>query len=787
MRVAEVAVRIAAKQLNQPFTYQIPEHLTGTVLVGKRVEIPLQRKISEGYVLEERDVLNEKANTYKMILDVLDLDPVLSPAMISLGRWMADYYVVSLQECLDLMVPSMISQARMRTIKLRLGVDILSQTELLTGRQQSYLKWLEAKKNLSWQESLEWLNEEELFDLEKKEIIERGHQYRVSRINKEDNVYVATVQASVIPNRAKKQREALEFVLNQQYADPKLLLAKFSGKTINTLVDKGFLKLIPTPSQIVEPNYSLNQEQQSSIRWIGEKIAANKFCSVLLYGVTGSGKTEVYIGAAIHALSKGKKVMVLVPEIALAEQMIGQLKSRLPEVSILHSRMSPGERYREWRRIKEGEVKVVLGARSAIFAPIENLGLIILDEEQENSYKSEERPRYHTAEIAAWRAEKEEAVLLLGSATPRLETLDKVWAGELPILTLQKRVSICQPLQVELEDKKPISSTIGPKLSQALAMTLNRHEQAVLFINRRGYAPRTICRSCGTAQYCPHCAVALTYHADVKRNICHYCNYSVELIEACGQCGSQYLSVAGLGTQRLEEEIKRQYPAARVARLDLDSVRHKKDYRELFRAMRAQEIDILIGTQMVAKGLDFPNVSLVGILDADALFALPDYRADERAFQLLIQAAGRAGRADRSGQVIVETYRPEDQIMQLWLQQNYFAFAEKTLQQRKLLGYPPFTHIGRFLVSGKDENVVCKTAEELQQRISMITDATEQDFQILGPAPAPIAKIKDRYRYQLIIKSIDRSFLTSLVPWCNMIRFDQTIRIEHDFDPINTM
>ena len=550
MRVAEVVVRIAAKQLNQPFTYQIPEHLTGTILVGKRVEIPLQRKISEGYVLEERDVPNEKANTYKMILDVLDFDPVLSPAMISLGRWMADYYMVPLQECLDLMVPSMISQARIRTVKLRLGVN-LSQSEILTGRQQAYLKWLEAKKNLSWQESLEWLNEEELFDLEKKEIIERSHQYRVSRISKEDSVYVATTEANIIPNRAKKQREVLEFVLNQQYVDPKLLSTKFSGKTINTLVDKGFLKLIPIPSQIVEPSYSLNQEQQSNIAWIGEKIALNKFCSVLLYGVTGSGKTEVYIGAAMHALSKGKKVMVLVPEIALAEQMIGQLKSRLPEVSILHSRMSPGERYREWRRIKEGEAKVVLGARSAIFAPIENIGLIILDEEQENSYKSEERPRYHAAEVAAWRAAAEGAVLLFGSATPRLETLDKVWAGELPILTLQKRVSICLPLQVELEDKKMNFSSLGPKLSQALASTLSRQEQAVLFINRRGYAPRTLCRSCGNAQYCPHCAVALTYHADAKRNICHYCNYSVELIESCGQCGSQHLSVAGLGTQQI--------------------------------------------------------------------------------------------------------------------------------------------------------------------------------------------------------------------------------------------
>jgi primosomal protein N' (replication factor Y) len=503
--------------------------------------------------------------------------------------------------------------------------------------------------------------------------------------------------------------------------------------------------------------------------------------------VTGSGKTEVYIRAVLHCLQLQRTALILVPEITLAQQMVQMLSSRLPGVAMLHSGMSAGERYQEWSRIRSGEASVVMGARSAVFAPLADLGLIILDEEQEDSYKNEEYPRYHAREVAQERARRDGGVFLLGSATPRVETLAEVLAGETHMLTLKNKVAAVPRLHIQLEDSRQLyKQSLGALLTQEIAASLSRREQVVLFVNRRGHSPRTVCRRCGSRQLCPHCAVALVYHADQGKHICHYCNYALEVIDRCGTCGSDQLAVAGAGTQRVEEEVRKLFPAARTERLDLDTRRKKGYSKSVIQRMQQKEIDILIGTQMVAKGLHFPEVSLVGVIDADALLALPDYRAEERAFQLLLQAAGRSGRGDAAGRVVIQTYQPENPLMRLLLQQDYLQFALQEIDKRKTLGYPPFEHICRVVLYGKNEALVKAKITALGRVFAELLDAQEHAFAVLGPAPCPLSKIKDRYRYQLMIKSPYRAFLVSVVKRLKL-RAEPQVQAEIDFDPVNTM
>lgn len=563
----------------------------------------------------------------------------------------------------------------------------------------------------------------------------------------------------------------------------------FSKSSIAGLINKGLIIKELIPTSFSDGNISPTEEQIEAIETINNALGKGRK-EFLLFGVTGSGKTEVYINSAQYCISQGQNVLMLIPEIALTRHLVEVISQRINNIAILHSNMSNGERLEEWEKISNGDVNFVLGTRSAVFAPITNIGLIIIDEEQETTYKQEETPKYDAREVARERALYNGAVILYGSATPSLGLFYKVQGNEVSMLTLKNRIGTAKLPQIKIEDLKSNlaggnRSIISGHLKNKITENLINKEQTILFINRRGYSPITVCRQCGKVLNCPHCSVGVTYHKSLNTNICHYCNFNMDLLMNCPSCKSNYLQQVGTGTQRVEEEVRKLFPTARVERLDLD-VSRKGLQQELLRKMKNKEIDILIGTQMVAKGLDFPNVSLVGIIDADSMLALPDYRATERTFQLIVQAAGRAGRGDKPGEVIIQTYSPDNQVVQWAAQQDYVRFYFEEIKQRKILNYPPFSSLLRIVVSSSNENKVMKKAGVIAELINEAIDAKEDYIQILGPAPCPVQKISNKYRYQIIVKSNNMLLLQSVRYFImNEVRFPNG-KIDQDINP-NTM
>jgi primosomal protein N' (replication factor Y) len=536
----------------------------------------------------------------------------------------------------------------------------------------------------------------------------------------------------------------------------------------------------------------LNAEQKEALEEIWRWVVAGKFSAGLLHGVTGSGKTEVYLGAIEAALSRGKAAIVLVPEIALTLWLGRLVRARFGAiVAILHSGLPDIERAREWWRVRRGEARVVVGTRSAVFAPLENLGLIIVDEEQESSYKQEETPRYNGRDTAVYRARLEGAVALLGSATPSLETYHNARAGKYHLLKLASRVEnrpLAEVRIVDLRDdfrRQHRAAPVSETLRAAIALRLEEHTQAMVLINRRGYSWSQLCRSCGTFVQCQNCSIALTYHKSRQRLECHYCGYSIRPPKQCPKCNAEYMYFVGDGAERVDEYLREQFPAARIARLDRDTVRTKREYQQVLGAFANGEIDILVGTQMVAKGHDFQRVTLVGVVAADLALGRPDFRAAERTFQLLTQVAGRAGRGELSGQVLVETYYPEHYAIQYAAQQDYVSFYEKEAHFRRILHYPPFTALATVLVRDRKVENAIRWSRALAEYFAPFE---EHGVKILGPAAAPLARLRRDYRFQFVLKSPHRSALAKAlagaVAFCTAKELPATAVIV-DVDPAN--
>jgi primosomal protein N' (replication factor Y) len=693
------------RPLDDRFTYAVPEKLADVIVAGKRVLAPFGRgnRPTIGYCVELSTAQPDRR--VKEVSRVLDAEALLTPALLRLTRWMADYYLCSWGQVLDAVVPAGAKdQAGTRE---RVFVQALTEAALpqplakLTPRQDNVLTLL--RRN--------------------------GQPQEVSYVARKTGCTAATVLALV----------------KKGYAIRSLQRVEQSGPA--------------AADEPEQPALALNADQARTLSAIEVALQSPKFQPFLLHGVTGSGKTEVYLQAIEQVVRQGKEAIVLVPEISLTPQTIQRFRGRFQYVAVLHSHLRDAERGRYWRQIASGEAQVIVGARSAVFAPTRRLGLIVIDEEHENSFKQETTPRYHARDVAVVRAQLEQIPIVLGSATPALESWHNAQSGRYQLLSLPTRV-LDRPLPavhlLDLRHERPSRGryrAISPSLEEAMKRALAAGGQIILLLNRRGYSTYLCCPSCGEVVKCKYCDVALTHHQDREVVMCHHCGYEQEPPQRCPACGLAQLSYLGQGTEKLEAEIAHKFPGVPAQRMDSDSMRRPGSHRKAFEAFRKGEVKILLGTQMIAKGLDFPNVTLVGVVHADIALYLPDFRSAERTFQLLAQVAGRTGRGPSGGKVLVQTHNPEHPCIHLATQHDYLAFAKLELEQRKAHSYPPFARMARIILRSKNEQAVEKHAESLAEafRHSLSAGAgtrrAHAGLRVLGPAPAPLGKLKNYFRW----------------------------------------
>ena len=742
--VPAVYVQVALDlPLDRPFTYAVPPELRPRMSPGLRVEVPFGRgnRSMVGYVTELLQATD--LDQVKDVRRIVDDEPLIEADLMELARWMAAYYVTPLGQVLNAILPAAVKkQAGFKTVRLVIRGDTTDdQVDRILSKQQRVLERLDALDN------------------------------------------------PVTPRE----------------------LARMAGCTtavIKSLEQKGLVRIVtkrteefvrdlhvPTDHEEIPPE--LTTEQQLALQRIKALIRADRFGCALVNGVTGSGKTELYLRAIADIVAAGRQAIVLVPEIALTPQTIRRFRRRFTEVAVLHSHLTDVERHREWRDIRDGRAQVIVGARSAVFAPAGRLGLIVIDEEHETSFKQDTAPRYQARDVALMRAHVRGIPVILGSATPSLESKNNC-------LTLDHYTETRLTHRVEGRPMPPVEimdlrRTVGERkgfhalglaLEGAIRDTLDRQEQVILFLNRRGFSTYVFCPACGYVHRCPDCDVAMTFHRTDNRCRCHYCDMATPAPETCPACSAHGLNYFGLGTERLEDEVKRKFELARIARMDSDSMRARGAHDVVLAAVRDRQVDILIGTQMIAKGLDFPNVTLVGVVNADISMNLPDFRAAERTFQLISQVAGRAGRGPKGGRILVQTFNPDHVAVQCAARHDYDAFAQDELQHRRKFGYPPFVRLARIVLRGPDESKVRRHADHVADLVRRAADdVTPGPLHVLGPAPCPLARINRQFRYQILVKapqarSVARLFDTVREPVTAQAT-DVTVAI--DVDPVSTL
>lgn len=797
----------------ETFHYTIPPAIEESIRIGSRVLIPLGKQKCEGFVIGIID--QSPFNSFKEIEKVIDNEPIISQEMVELALWVSEKYITPLHKVLEYVIPPYARLKRKKFVKIR-NTGNVSEIEAALSLLDPLAQKLFTKLRLGPQEMVKlksiWGEGIDLLidDLEKRGLVEQFYDFqRNGKVKEVDYVQMAsndtplvieeTIQKKL--HRAPKQALIFRYVFTQGPQEISQLMKKLScdRAAITGLVKKGLLKKVKNQEKRLPQVYSefnnekklfFNSYQKKAIEKITQVINLNTNHNFLLHGVTGSGKTEVYLECIKEALSQNKGAILLVPEISLTPQVIGRFKSVLGQmVSVLHSNLSQGERLDVWESLYRGEARVIIGVRSAVFAPVPNLGLIIMDEEHETTYKqSEPDPRYHARDIAQKRCQLVNGVLVLGSATPALESYYKGEKGFYEILEMPFRVTPNPLPEVEVIDmreefKLGNRSMFSEKLQETITETLLNEEQIILFLNRRGYATFVLCRECGTAVLCPNCSIPLTYHTNPFSMKCHYCNHSLPVPKRCSSCGSTFIRYFGTGTQQVEAEILKLWPDAKVTRMDVDTTQNKDSHQKLLAEFKRGNSNILIGTQMITKGLDFPNVTLVGVIAADTSLHLPDYTSSERTFQLLTQVAGRAGRGEKKGRVIIQTYSPDHYAVVEGKKQDYKNFYQKELEVRQLMEYPPFSSLIRIIISDFQENKAAVCSDIIARSIK---EKFPQSVEILGPAQAPISKIKNRYRWQLILKGTDLDTLREAAIWgCQRAKeqTQNTLRIIIDVEP----
>lgn len=796
MFCVDVTVNIPARQLSSRYTYAVPRQWLDEIAVGKRVWVDFRGQGTEGYIVSLPRPCED--GELKPLQRILDTAPILDEHLLQLAQWMSENYFCPLAVILNLMVPRGLHKNKAQVVIPAIfphEFDLLVSQGKILNRGLFARLWEQGE--LAWNEAHKWSEPQELAEYEKQGFIICPEVYRPIKVPKPNAIYrltrvVPEAERAEMKRRAPRQAEVIEILSASQDVDGERLARETALHALKTLIKKGIVEANPPGAVVLETGWNISPEQEMAVAQVKKALECGQYAEMLLFGVTGSGKTEVYLRAAQLALAAGRGVIVLVPEIALTRQLVEVFSARIEGLAVLHSGMSDGERFAEWKRIKEGQVRLVLGARSAVFAPVSELGLIIIDEEQEGTFKQEEWPRYHAREVAEKRARLSDAVLLAGSATPALETYNKTALGQSKLLVLQERVGGGRLPHITIEDlrqsfKGQRRGMISPNLRDKISMNLCRGEQIILFINRRGYAPVTLCWDCGQIRLCPTCSVGMTHHRDIGCDVCHYCNRRMPPLKTCSYCGSSHLQHVGMGTQRVEEEIRQLFPEARIERLDLDSSRRKGAQQSILTRMKEKEIDILIGTQMIAKGLDFPGVSLVGVVDADAMLNIPDFRSGERCFQLLVQAAGRAGRGEIPGEVVIQTYNPDHPVISMAAAQDYPSFFAYEIGLRQALNYPPFTNLLKMVFTSAHEAAAIFTAQAILAFTEELVDASEEEFEILGPAPCPIQKIRNRFRYQLLIKCRSKELLQSIAVHILSQALPKHVKMDLDLNPITTI
>jgi len=716
VQLAQVAVDVTAEGTDRLYTYAVPPSLTGRLVPGQWVRVRFGPRAMVGLYVGPADTAPEGV-AIKPVEGLLADIPPIPRHLIDLARWTADRYLSTFAAALRLLLPAEARRQEVKTLKIT--------------------------------------------------------HYRLLL---EDEV--AHEIAAGIRKRAPKQAALLEYLVGNGGDAALPALVEHLGDTVRGAIkvglEKGWIEAgeslkrrDPFGGEKVAAQLppTLTPEQADALRSIGQELMAPPGFRqpVLIHGVTGSGKTELYLRAIAAVREQGKQAICLVPEIALTPQMIGRFRARFgAAVAVLHSALSAGEKFDEWQRIRRGDVSIVVGARSAIFAPFENVGLIIIDEEHEHSYKQESpAPCYHARDVAEERARLAGALLVLGSATPALESFHKAQTGQYRLVAMLHRVDVRPMPAVTLVDMREElqagnRSIFSRALQEALDQTLAAGEQAILFLNRRGYNTFIMCRSCGEAITCPNCAVAMTYHLGDNHLNCHYCDHQARVPVICPNCKSKQIRHMGAGTERVEEELNRLYPRIRVARMDVDTTRRKGSHAAILKLFGERKVDVLVGTQMIAKGLDFPEVTLVGVVLADTSLNLPDFRAAERTFQLVTQVAGRAGRGLKPGRVLVQSYQPDHYSLQAAQHHDFQTFHDREMIFRREQDYPPFSHLIRILVTGEDEAAVMQTT-------ASIADLLQQCHfhgQVLGPAPAPLSRLRGQFRHHLVLKGPDPTRMT---------------------------
>lgn len=705
--VAEVIINSTAKKLNRTFDYNIPAEMQELVQIGSKVLVPFGRFKQ----LEEAHVVKIKEKSEYEIKDIAKVETGLTDKQIKLANWIAKRYFCNVSECIKLMqTPG----TKAKDVNKRI--------------QDKKINVVYLKKTI----------QEIDFDIETKVL------------------------------KSEKQIKILNFVKkNEGCTIPEIEMFTDCSRAIaNTLIKNGYLEVSekkiernPLQNKQIEntSKLKLTEEQQYAYEQVAYIIDNNEYNQFLLYGVTGSGKTEVYLQLIDKAVKQDKTAIVLVPEISLTPQMLDRFISRFGKetIAVLHSKLSIGERHDEWEKIKEGKAKIVIGARSAIFAPVQNLGIIIIDEEHDSSYKSESSPKYNAKEIAKKIAKEENIPLLLGSATPDLSTYYKAQQGKITILELTKRANNSSLPKVEIIDLKQElangnRSMLSFELYQSIEENLKNKLQTILFLNRRGYSTFIMCRNCGYTVKCKNCNISMTYHSYENKLKCHYCGYEEKLVKTCPECGSDKIRYFGTGTQKLEQEIHKQFPQAKTIRMDVDTVTKKNSHEEILNKFKNEDVDILIGTQMVVKGHHFPKVTLVGVIAADSSLNIDDYRATERTFQILTQVAGRAGRENLPGKVIIQSYNPENFSIQNAQKQDYEEFYQTEIALRKQLKYPPFCDIIIIGFNSSSEEEIKKVANIAYEEVEK--NLNKDEFKVFKPMPSPIDKIQNKYRWRIIIK-----------------------------------
>ncbi|HEX8887573.1 MAG TPA: primosomal protein N' [Pyrinomonadaceae bacterium] len=818
---AEVAIPL---HVSRTFTYRLPVALQSDARLGSRLLVPFGRKRLTGYIVALLPTLDPAADLtdaeIKDAEELLDAESLLTPEVLEITRWVAEYYAAPWGEVLKASLPAGLNATVEQVLTITPeGRDELARLPLnrtMTARARA-LRLVADHEELSLRLIAQQIGDARAGsvarELERAGWVKLTHRARsvLAKAKRRKAVRLLPVEEHLAPESAralsKAQQRIIETLIDEGgemgFADL-LEAADASASTIQTLEKRRVLEVFvrnvrrdplatATLPQIEE--MELTKAQESALKEIEKPLKEGRYSAFLLHGVTGSGKTEIYIRAMRAALLQGRTAMMLVPEIALTPVFSRRLRAHFgDQVAIFHSSLTTGERFDEWSRLKRGLARVVIGTRSAVFAPVSHLGLVVIDEEHETSYRQQESPYYNGRDTAIVRASREGAVVVLGSATPSLESFHNARNGKYTYLQLAERIANRALARAEIIDMREVfahqgkSEVFSEELLAGIEETHARGEQSIILLNRRGYSSFVLCRSCGESIHCPNCDVTLTYHRSEMSIICHYCNHRRAAPQRCPTCQGKYIYYVGEGTEQIEEMLRKRFPDLRIARLDRDTTSRRKLFERAILEFGAGELDMLVGTQMLAKGHDFPNVTLVGVVSVDAGLALPDFRSAERTFQLITQVAGRAGRGERAGRVLIQTYHPKHYALKHACAQDYAGFYDEEIRYRKSLSYPPFVALASLLIHGEDLTRTQTVAAELKRALEEAN--TDRACRILGPAPAPLARLRGEHRIQILIKSRSRPRLREVIDMAMAAAAEKGAdlrAVNLEIDPINLM